>query len=424
MPASVLEDRYGLAVSTASAPARDAYAAGADALLAATPGPEGHFARSLEADPGFALARIGLARARFVRQEVAPAREAAAEARRLAGRASPREQSHVNALALGIEGKPVEALAATREHLAAHPRDAMVLAPATGVFGLVGFSGRPGREPELHAFLKSLAPHYGADWWFESMLAFAACEDGRLQEARPLIERSMAANPASAHGAHIRAHVLYEAGEKREGLDYLERWMRSYSREGLMHCHLSWHVALFALALGGLERAWEAYRAAVHPGGSWGPPLNVVTDSASFLWRAELAGETRRGGLWRQLRDYARRYFPKSGIAFVDVHAALWLAANGDASGLERLCAELRERAAAGRQPAGGVVLTLAEGFGAFGEGRWERAAELLSGALEETVRVGGSRAQRDLVSKTLVAAYIKSGRAAEAQALLARRAA
>ena len=95
-------------------------------------------------------------RARFLMADVAGARQSAARARELAAAATPREQSHVDALCLSIEGKPVEALAATRAHLALHPRDAMVAAPATGVFGLIGFSGRQGREPEQVAFLEVL----------------------------------------------------------------------------------------------------------------------------------------------------------------------------------------------------------------------------------------------------------------------------
>jgi len=409
-------------LSTASAAARDAYVAGVDCILAATTGAERHLGRAIEADPGLALAHAALARAHFVVANVPEARAAASRARALAARATPRERSHVNALALAIEGKPVEAFAATREHLAQQPRDAMVLAPATGVFGLIGFSGRREREPEQYEFLRGLAQAYGEDWWFDTVFAFAACEDGRLDEARALIERSMAANPGNAHGAHIKAHVHYESNEAQTGLDYLRRWLPDYDRQGLMHCHLSWHVAMFALALGRTDEAWRAYRDAVHPGGSWGPPLNVATDAASFLWRAELGGEARRVDLWREVREYTQAAFPKAGIAFVDVHVALTCVANGDAAGLGALVEELRKREAAGRLPAGGVVPLIAEGLGAYGAGQWGRAAEILGEALPETVRIGGSRAQRDLVVKTLAAAYLKAGRNAEAQALLAQR--
>src|SRR5260370_33099543 len=105
--------------------------------------------------------------------DVAGARACAARARELGAAATPREQSHIDALALSIEGKPVESFAATRAHLAEHPRDAMVAAPATGVFGLIGFSGRQGREPEQATFLQALRPHPAADWGVPAVYALA-----------------------------------------------------------------------------------------------------------------------------------------------------------------------------------------------------------------------------------------------------------
>lgn len=404
-------DRYGLPISS-SAAARDAYVAGVDCILSANTGAEEHLGRALAVDPGFALAQIALARALFLSAKVPQAREHAARARELAPNATPREQSHLDALALAIEGNPVGSLEATRAHLAEHPRDAMVLAPAAGVFGLIGFSGRSGREPELYEVFSSFAPHYGDDWWFASALAFAACETGRLDEAQALIERSLAANRRNPHGAHIKAHVHYERGEHGAALAYLEDWLPAYPRQGLMHCHLSWHVALAALALGDRERAWRAYREGVHPaGGAWGPPLNVATDSPSFLWRAELAGEPRHARLWGEARDYALRSFPKAGVWFADVHVALACAAAGDGENLARIARELRERDAAGKLPPGAVAPALAEAFAAFEARDWNRAIELLEAALPETVRIGGSRAQRDLAELTLRAACVQAGR-------------
>ena len=142
----MLADRYGLALSTSSQNARDAYVAGADCLLAASVGAEANFQRALDADPDFALAQIALARALIAMGQVAPARAAAARARALAKHASPRESSHIDALALAIEGRAPDALVATFAHVAQYPRDAMALAPMTGVFGLVGFSGHARRE--------------------------------------------------------------------------------------------------------------------------------------------------------------------------------------------------------------------------------------------------------------------------------------
>lgn len=424
----MLTDRYGLQVSTSSSAARDAYVAGCDCVLSAAPGGEAHLAGAVEADPGFAAGHAALARAHFIVANVAEARKSAARARELVGSASLREKSHVDALCLAIEGRPVDALEATRAHLASWPRDAMVAAPATGVFGLIGFSGRQGREPEQLALLDQLEPHLGGDWWFDSVRAFALEECGRLAEAQALIEHSMALNPRNAHGAHIKAHVHYELGEDAEALAYLDRWMPAYPRHALLHCHLSWHVAMFSLACGDVAKAWRVYEAQVHPGGSkdepasgsWGPAINTVTDAVSFLWRAELAGQSKRDDLWTSVLDYALASFPKPGIAFVDVHAGIARArAGGDVAGF---VGELRERDAAGRLPAGSVVYRLVEGFEAHAAGATGRAIEILEAALPETVRIGGSRAQRDIAEYTLLAAYLKEGRADAARALIEHR--
>ena len=54
--------------------------------------------------------------------------------------------------------------------------------------------------------------------------------------------------------------------------------------------------------------------------------------------------------------------------------------------------------------------------------GRVTEAVYDLEPALAETVRIGGSRAQRDLFENTLLAAYWRSGRGAAAAELIERR--
>jgi Tfp pilus assembly protein PilF len=418
----MLADRYGLPLSTRSTAARDAYVAGVDGLLAANVGAETYFERALACDPDFALAHIGLARWQLLAGNVANARACAEQARACAMGTTPREQGQVNAIALGVEGNPPASLAAIREHLAQHPCDAMALAPACGVFGLVGFSGRAQRERELLDMLRALAPHYGADWWFLAMLAFAACECGDLDAAEDCIVRSLEGRPDNAHGVHVRTHVLIEQGHSPQALAFLGGWLAGYGRTGLMHCHLSWHLALLALELGDAPLAWSVYLTDVHPGGAWGPPLNVASDAPSFLWRAELAGHARRAPLWRAVHRFVGVAYPKSGLAFIDVHRAVAQAAVDDVDGLEALAAELRERLAAGRQPAGNVVGLLAEGFAAFARSDWPRAILRFEQALADVVRIGGSRAQRDLVEFTLLAAYTRAGRGGDARKFLAAR--
>lgn len=417
------EDRFGLPLSVTGAAARDAYVAGVDSVISGVAGYRESLSQALELEPDFALAHVALARGLFLDAQLGAARESAARARELAPGVSERERSHIEVLCLGIDGQPVLAREAMLAHLRRWPRDAMVLAPATSVFGLYGFSGDPEHEERLYELLHSLAPAYGQDWWFETVYSFAACETGRLDLAWTLIERSLARNPRHGHAAHFRTHVLYERGEADEAIDYLDDWMPGLDRRSLVHCHLSWHVALAALAAGRHERAWQAYRECVHPGGAWGPPLNVVTDAASFLWRAELAGQPPAAGLWREVHDYALRSFPEAGVAYADVHSLLACVVAGDAEAIDRRADEIRQRIADGRYPAGEVVVWLADGFAAYATGRWSAAIECLERALPQTVRIGGSRAQRDLVNLTLIAACIQAGRLDTARALVEQRA-
>ncbi len=152
--------------------------------------------------------------------------------------------------ALVFAGRTDAAIAALHEHLAAWPRDALVLATAANPNGLIGASGRIGQKHEIAVLLDSLAPHYGDDFWFLAHHAMALSEDGQLAAARPKIERSVAANPNNAHGAHAFAHVCYESGERDTARTFLSSWLTTYPRDGFFHGHLNWHLSLCELLAG------------------------------------------------------------------------------------------------------------------------------------------------------------------------------
>src|SRR4030095_8321383 len=117
--------------------------------------------------------------------------------------------------------------------------------------------------------------------------------------------------------------------------------------------------------------------------------------------------------LWNEVHAYGQKSFPKPGIAFVDVHRALASVAAGDREGIAAYVAELEQRAASGRSPAGAVGRRRPTALAAYADGDWAKSIAVLEPALAETVRIGGSRAQRDLIENTLIAAYLKGGRAA-----------
>lgn len=411
----MLADRYGHALSTTSTQVRDAYVDAVDVLLSANAGAVDAFDRVIALDPGFALAHAGRGRALQVLGRAAEARASLAAAQEAADGSSARELSQIAIFTDLVNGRGGAALEGALRHLDEHPRDAMALAPLTGVFGLIGFSGQRGRERRLRELLDRLAPHYGDDWWFTAARAFALAEDGAVADAVPLIERSIASNPRNANGAHIRSHVHYESGEAQAGLAYLDRWLADYDRMGPLHCHLYWHVALWALELGQEQKAWSVVTTNIAPDASWGPALNTLTDMSSFLFRAELAGAARRPEAWAAVARYAEANFPKPGLVFADVHSALAFAMAGDGAGMARIV-----DGSAG--PASEVVRELAAGFSAFADSRWDEAAAHLGATLARHEQIGGSRAQRDLIEDALVTALTKAGRAEDAERAAAGR--
>jgi len=386
---------------TASALARDHYVTGVDRILGAGPDMVGAFHAALAADPGFALAHVGLARA------------AIADARALSDGLPPKQAAHINAVGLMIEGKTKQAYAAIRAHVAEHPRDALVAQTCTSIFGMIGFSGQPGREAELLAYTSALLPHYGDDWWMLSQHAFSLCETGQIDRASAMIDASLALNPRNAHGAHVRSHVDYEAGDVTAGATYLLNWLADYDRGALMHGHLSWHVALWSLEQGDVDAMWQRVDADVKPGAALGLPINVLTDSASILYRAELAGENVPAERWQAVSDYARQFFPKPGLGFVDIHAALAHAMAGNTDALETIIANPVG-------PAADLVREYASAYRAIAAQNWAEATGHLTSSMADHARIGGSRAQRDLLVHTLLGTLLKQGRDDEARRLLA----
>lgn len=411
----MLKDRYSYAISTSSTAAQDAYVRASDLLLSASAGTEAAFRDAIAADEAFALAHVGLARTLQVLGRGGEAKAPREQALALAPTTTPREQNQIAIFEKILTGQGAAALEIIRLHIKEWPRDAMALAPATSVFGLIGFSGKAGREADQLALLEPLATHYGSDWWFQTVLAFAEIELQLLERGRRNIEAALAQFPRNAHGAHIRAHLYYEAGEREAGLAYLTDWTKDYPRDGQINCHVNWHLALWSMETGRTEEAWQIYATAMRPGAAWGPQLNVLTDCAAFLARAEINGVPQRPELWKELSAYAATWFPNSGVQFADMHSALAFAMAGDGEALAKI-------AETPKGPAADMLAPLARGFEAFAKGDWRGVVREIEPHIATHERMGGSRAQRDLLEYIVACALLRGGRTGDAKRRLSRR--
>jgi tetratricopeptide (TPR) repeat protein len=298
----------------------------------------------------------------------------------------------------------------------------LVVASAANPNGLIGASGRIGQKHQIAVLMDSLAPHYGDDFWFLAYHAMALSEDGQLAAARPKIERSVFLNPNNAHGAHGFAHVCYESGELATASAFLSSWLTTYPRDGFFHGHLSWHLSLCELQAGNWAEASRLYRDAMVVDRHSGGPQQRMSDATAFLWRSELAGRPRDAAAWRAMYDYANSALPRPGSGLADLHVILAQAVMGDDAALAARARQMEDLAREGRYPSGSYLPALSRGFAAFERGDFSAAIEALAPLAGESERIGGSRAQHDLIEFTLLKAYLHMGRLEEARRLVGAR--
>jgi len=415
----MLTDRYGLSLSTASSAARDAYAEGCEAKLTMYPGAIEAFDRAIAADPGFALAHAARAHALLERGDAAAARAAMASANSLTAGLSAREKSHVAFFGLLAAGDTEAALSAVHAHLDAWPRDVAVLATTAFTNGLIGSSGRTGQKRRLLELLDRLAPSYGDDWWFTAHHGMALSKNGQRVAACPKIDRSLAQNPKNPWAAHSRAHLCYEEGDPNGARDFLASWLVTYPGNGLLYSHLNWHLALGHLEAGDAAAVLRLFKAAFAPDVHSGPARGKLNDGVSFLWRWELAGHSRDADAWRAMHAFVTAAFPRAGVAFSDMHIALTEAVAGNAAALEGRERQIDELVRDGRYPSGPLVPAVSRGFAAFERRDCSATIDALEPVAGELERIGGSRAQLDLVEFTLLKAYLGADRPGDARRML-----
>jgi len=418
----MLADRYDLPLSTASSAARDAYVKGCDLLLSVYPGAIEAFERAIATDPGFALAHVGKAQVLLGQGNMAAGLESLAEARSVSTGPPTWETSHIAFFEVFAAGQTDAAIAALREHLKSWPRDALLLTTTAFTNGLIGSSGRAGVKREMVGLLDSLAPSYGDDWWFLAHHGMALSEDGQRDAARAKIDRSIALNPNNGWAAHARTHLCYEVGDPNAARAFLAPWLETYPRDAALFSHLNWHLALADLEAGDEADASRLYREAFSLNVHSGPARAKITDGVSFLWRRELAGYPRDTEAWRIMHDFAANALPRAGAALSDAHVAIIQAVVGDRAELEARARQMDDLSRTGRYPSGPVIPALSRAFAAFERRDFPAAIAVLEPIIRESERIGGSRAQLDLVEFTLLKACLDAGRVDDARRLLGER--
>jgi tetratricopeptide (TPR) repeat protein len=407
-------DACDLPATTAEPAALDRYDEGVRQLLGwDRDGPES-FREAAALDPGLALAHAGLSVCLFLEERFAPARAAAETARAAAAAQTPRERSHVEAVALLVGGRPVDAERHMVEHLGTWPRDVVVLQRLYFIWFWQG------RFPEILELTSRMLPHYGDDSFVLGLHAFALEQADRCREAVEAAQTAMTRNPQDAWAVHALAHALYEMAAFDEGVERLPLAIHPCQHLNWFRNHLVWHLALLHFSRGDYARAVRMSRRAFERVPS--AVAGDLHDSISLLWRQDLVGLP-VGARWEPLAAIARQRLDRQGLLFHAAHLGMALAGAGDWTTAETQLEMLRPRIA--KDPTGlvdGVLIPLIEGLQAFARGEYRTAISRIEPLRPRIVELGGSRAQRDVFHDTLLEACFRAGDADRATRLLAER--
>jgi tetratricopeptide (TPR) repeat protein len=419
-------DRYGMTLSTHHPQAAERWQEGLDRLLSQQAGPDTKFHEAIALDGELAMAHGCLAFWYMQRARPDDAKASMQRALSLTAAMTRRERQQLEATNLWIQGEGRQALAQLKAHLAEFPRDALLMRLAHLIYNRGCSSiGEPNFPPAFLALLHGSAPQCEDNWAFLAEYAWAHHETGAIDAAMRLAQRSLDLHPTNAVAAHSVAHVYFERGDAVAGKDFLGNWLAGFDCPASSYVHLSWHLALFELALGQYQRAIERYEQDIRPS-VVAKSMATLPDGASFLWRVQLYSGTPSSHPaappWQDVRALAAPMAANPGFAFVVAHAALALAASDDQDGLTLMMERLQRTAAQGDCCTRDMVVPLVRGIAAFAQGKYATSAQLLEPLCPQLVRIGGSHAQREVFEDTLLEAYLRAEQFDKAEAMLAER--
>jgi tetratricopeptide (TPR) repeat protein len=303
-----------------------------------------------------------------------------------------------------------------------HPRDALALQVGHTMDFYCGDA------LNLRNRVSRVLPHWDASIpgysYVLGMHAFGLEEMNQYDEAEATGRRALSLQPKDGWAVHAVTHVMEMQGRIGEGVAWLTSREQDWSPDNAFAFHNWWHLALFHMDGGRFDNALALYDQFIHPG----PAQFSLTlvDATALLWRlwlegvdvgerfAEVAGE------WDARLDAEQGFY-----AFNDVHAMLAFVGAGSDDAIARLAASLTVAAASGGTNATmtrEVGLPLAHGIEAFGRGRYSDAVDLIEPVRDIAHRFGGSHAQRDVITLTLIEAALRCGQHARARHFIAER--
>ena len=416
-PRHTLKDPRGLATGSPSGEAIDQVESALESMLSYFGDPVAMLERASALAPSWAYPRVLLASLYMTFAERGMARLAAdalAGAHDLLGGAPSRERAHAAAAQAAVEGDWASACRRWEGILVEHPTDVAALLFAHLFDFYQGDALNLQRRPQrvLPAWRTGM-PLRG---YVLGMHAFGLEESGHYAEAEEAGRRALDIHRRDPWAVHAVAHVLEMQGRHGEGARWLAGRHADWAIDNGFAFHNWFHAALFQLEDMDTSGALQTFDA--HLATATDTALQRV-DGTAVLWRLKLLGVD-VGDRFRQLHAARAAVEDADGFyAFTDVHAVLAALGAGAPLPHSRAAAPA---AVTQRSMAERVGLPLGHALGHYGAARYAEAARELLRVRDHAHEFGGSHAQRDLLTWTLVDAALRGGERALARHILNER--
>jgi tetratricopeptide (TPR) repeat protein len=420
-----LQDARGCAVSTRSAAALGHLESALESMLSYFGDPLLALDAAIASDPGWGHPRVLKASLLLTLGEFEPARQAADElaaAAPLAGNA--REKAHLAAARAAAEGEWDTACESWERILVDHPRDIAALLFAHLFDFYRGDALNLRRRPER--VLPQWSPELPLYGYVLGMHAFGLEESGHYGQAEDAGRAALEVNRRDPWAIHAVTHVFEMQGRHEDGSRWLGGRAADWAVDNGFAFHNWFHAALFHLERMDTAAALSVYDEHLAPATDMA--LQRV-DGTAILWRLKLLGVD-VAGRFDRLRAFWHDRGPSAGFyAFNDVHSLLAHigAGAGDEPARAResllACMAMPESCgSSNRRMASEIGLPLARALTAYAQEDYATAAEGLLQVRDRAHGFGGSHAQRDILTLTLLDAAVRSRQPALARHILQER--
>jgi hypothetical protein len=384
----------------------------------------------LAANPDFLFGHLFRATALLLTSERRfhrPASSSVAKAEALDSEANPRERGITAALRALVDQDWAAASRRFDRVLIDHPTDAFALQTGQIVDFYRGDArNMRDRLERVLPFWKQGMPGYS---FVLGMHAFGLEECNQYPDAEAQGRRAVDLEPQDGWAVHAVAHVLEMQGRVEEGIDWLADragdWSPFAGVATGFAIHNWWHLALFHLERADYPACLDLLDRCILPG--MGDFATGLLDATALLWRLKLL-DVPLGNRFEPLAQTweAKLEAERGQYAFNDFHAALAFMATGRRAALGDLVAA-QERAASAmpgsfQAESATVGRPLLAALRDYDEGRFSTAAWQLLDARQNAQRFGGSHAQRDLITQTLIDAARRGGERALARSVVNER--